>query len=256
VTHLLVTWGYPALFLVTVLAAMGIPTGSELVIAFAGALASGKVIGGSQHLNLAAVIVVASAGELLGSSFGYGIGRLGGRPLVDRVGRYVLITHHDVDRAEHLFERRGQTVVFFGRFVPLLRSFIGLAAGLAEMSAMRFLVFTAAATAIWCSLFAALGYDLGARWSHDLRGVSDLGYGVAVFIVAVVAIAFAKRFRATRRPGATPQQPSRRKHAIGATSTSSPVERLTARQDATIGDGVVGSSGVSEGHNQIIPESQ
>jgi membrane protein DedA with SNARE-associated domain len=198
-THLLISWGYPALFLVTVLAAMGIPTGSELVIAFAGALASGKLIGSSQHLNIATVIVVASVGELLGSSFGYGIGRVGGRPLVDRLGRFVLVTRHDIDRAERLFDRRGQSVVFFGRFVPLLRSFVGLAAGIAEMSIVRFLAFTGAATAIWCSLFAALGYDLGSRWSRDLRGVSDLGYGVAAFLVVIVAIAFTKRYGAVKR---------------------------------------------------------
>jgi len=198
-THLLISWGYPALFFVTVLAAMGIPTGSELVIALAGALASGKVSGSSHHLNIVAVIVVASVGELVGSSFGYGIGRIGGRPLVDRLGRFVLVTRHDVDRAERLFDRHGQSVVFFGRFVPLLRSFVGLAAGIAEMSVVRFLAFTGAATAIWCSLFAALGYDLGSRWSRDLRSVSDLGYGVAVFIVAVVALAFTKRYRAVKR---------------------------------------------------------
>jgi membrane protein DedA with SNARE-associated domain len=201
------------------------------------------------------VIVVASAGELLGSTFGYGIGRLGGRPLVNRVGRYVLLTHHDVDRAEHLFDRRGQSVVFFGRFVPLLRSFVGLAAGLAEMPAIRFLVFTGAATAIWCSLFAGLGYGLGAKWSHDLRGVSDLGYGVAVFAIAVIAIAFVKRFRAMRRSEPTSQEPARRKHAIGGAS-SYLAERLAVGQDATIDDRLADQSGVPEGRDQITPESE
>jgi membrane protein DedA with SNARE-associated domain len=61
------------------------------------------------------------------------------------------------------------------------------------------LAFTGAATAIWCSLFAALGYDLGSRWSSDLRGVSDLGYGVAVFVVAIIVIAFTRRYRTMKR---------------------------------------------------------
>src|SRR3984957_13052269 len=95
-THLLLTWGYVALFLATLLAAMGIPTGSELVIGYAGALASGHVGGSHHHLNIVVVIVLATAGELIGSFVGYGIGRLGGRPLVERVGRYVLITKADL----------------------------------------------------------------------------------------------------------------------------------------------------------------
>jgi membrane protein DedA with SNARE-associated domain len=256
VSHLLASWGYPALFLITVLAAMGIPTGSELVIAFAGALASGKVIGGSQHLNLAAVIVVASAGELLGSTFGYGIGRVGGRPLVERVGRYVLVTGHDVDRAERLFARRGQSVVFFGRFIPLLRSFVGLAAGLAEMPALRFLAFTGAATAIWCSLFAALGYGLGSKWSHDLRGVSDLGYGVAVFIVAVVAIAFIRRYRAVKRSSTTSSAPDAPVEvpASGRSQASNPVQPTDP--EAAVHEKIVGETVSSEGRDQRLPRSK
>jgi len=197
-THLLLTWGYPALFLATLLAAMGLPTGSEIVIGYAGALASGHLGGGSRHLDLALVIVLASLAEVIGAFVGYSIGRVGGRPLVERVGRYVLVTKADLDRAERLFARRGEPVVFFGRFVPLLRSFIGIAAGLAEMSVAKFAVFTALAGAIWVSAFAVAGDALGSSWDRVLHNVTDVGYLIAAALVLGAAALLWKRFRAVR----------------------------------------------------------
>jgi membrane protein DedA with SNARE-associated domain len=197
-THLLLSWGYVALFIATVLAAMGLPTGSEIVIAYAGALASGHVGGSPHHLNLFAVIAIATIGELIGSFLGYGIGRVGGRPLVERAGRFVLITNADLDRAERLFERHGEPVVFFGRFIPLLRSFVGLAAGIAEMTVAKFAMFTAFAAAIWCSAFALLGDALGANWDSVLKKVSDAGYLIAAVIVAGLVVLFLHRLRAVR----------------------------------------------------------
>jgi membrane protein DedA with SNARE-associated domain len=196
-THLLLSWGYVALFVVTLLAATGIPTGSEVAIAYAGALASGR-LNSSHHLNLAVVIVLATGGELIGSFAGYVIGRTGGRPLVERVGRYVLLTTHDLDRAERLFARHGEPVVFFGRFIPLVRSFVGLSAGIAEMSVTKFAIFTALAAGVWCTAFALIGDALGASWERVLHNVSVVGYVVAAVIVLAVVGLFAKRFRSVR----------------------------------------------------------
>jgi membrane protein DedA with SNARE-associated domain len=198
VTHLLLHWGYLALFIATLLAAMGIPTGSELVIALAGALASGKVTGSSHHLSLVGVIVVATVGEVIGSMLGYTIGRVGGRPLVERIGKYVLITNKDLDRAEAMFDRHGQPIAFFGRFIPLVRSFVGLGAGLAEMAVVRFVAWTAAASAIWCSLFAVVGYKVGGHWSKDLHDVSLVTDVIAVLVVAGIVVLVAKRWRDVR----------------------------------------------------------
>ena len=145
-----------------------------------------------------AVIVVATTGELLGSFAGYGIGRVGGRHLVERLGRYVLLTNADLDRAERLFERHGEPVVFFGRFVPLLRSFIGLAAGLAEMTVAKFSVFTALAAALWCTAFALIGDALGTSWESALHKVSDVGYLVAGILVITVVALFLGRLRTVR----------------------------------------------------------
>ncbi len=107
------------------------------------------------------VIVVAVVAEVLGSLAGYLIGYFGGRPLVDRVGKYVLLTHKDLDRAEAWFDRRGEPFVLFGRFIPLLRSFVSFAAGLGEMAIAKFVVFTVIGCAIWCTALVSLGYSLG-----------------------------------------------------------------------------------------------
>jgi membrane protein DedA with SNARE-associated domain len=160
VTELLLRSGYLALALAPLLAGMGVPTGSELVIALAGALASGKVSGSRHHLALVAVIVVATACELVGSMFGYSIGRIGGRPLLERIGKYALITNHDLDRAERLFACHGQPIAVFGRFVPLVRSFVSPGAGMAKMPIGPFVACTAVATASWCTGSALFGYEV------------------------------------------------------------------------------------------------
>src|SRR5665213_4242732 len=115
--HLLASWGYLALFVITLLSALGIPVGSEVAIAYAGALASGHLTGRHDHLDIVLVVIVASAGEVAGSSCGYAIGRFGGRTLIERVGKFVLLTNKDLDRAERWFERFGESAVLFGRFI-------------------------------------------------------------------------------------------------------------------------------------------
>ncbi len=189
--NFLATWGYLALFVATFLSSMCIPLGSEIVIGYAGALASGQLVsaGSHHHLTLPLVIVVALVGEITGSLAGYGIGRFGGRPLVDRAGKYILVTHKDLDRAEAWFDGRGESVVFFARLVPLVRSFISLAAGLAEMTLGKFLLFTVVGCAVWCAALASIGYSLGASWHHVIKGFSAAGYVAgALVVIAIVAI--------------------------------------------------------------------
>lgn len=188
--HILATWGYLALFGITVLASLGIPVGSEIAIAYAGVLASGQIVSGHHdHLQLALVIIVATLGEVTGSSIGYAIGRFGGRGLFDRFGKYVLLTHRDLDRAEAWFARRGEPLVFFGRFVPLVRSFVSIAAGIGEMAPAKFLAFTLASCAIWCGGIASIGYALGSSWHKIINDFSYVGYLAAgVIVVAAIAL--------------------------------------------------------------------
>jgi membrane protein DedA with SNARE-associated domain len=156
------------------------------------------VTGHHDHLQLALVIIVATLGEVAGSSIGYAIGRFGGRGLVDRLGKYALLTHKDLDRAEVWFARRGDPLVFFGRFIPLVRSFISIAAGIGEMALMKFWIFTFAACAIWCGGLAAIGYALGSSWHRIVTDFSYVGYIAAALVIVLVVVFIARRLRELR----------------------------------------------------------
>lgn len=242
-TSTLTSWGYIALFVVTAVSAMGPPVGSEVVIGYSGALASGQLTSAHHHMSLAIVIVVAVVGELIGSTVGYTIGRFGGRPLVDRVGRYILLTHRDLDRAEAWLARRGEPFVFFGRLIPLLRSFVSLAAGLGEMTLGKFWLFTIAGSAVFTAALSSIGYSLGASWRHVLNDFSYAGYLAAVLAVLVIAAAIIHRFGVVRAERAVHSPQGRRSRVDGEAArpqddvrVPSPAVRLTRPPGHAPGD--------------------
>ncbi len=196
--HFLETWGYVAVFVLSFISSMGLPVGAEVAIIYGGVLASGQVTGEPHHVNVVAVILIATLAEVLGSLAGYLIGYFGGRPLVDRFGKYVLLTHRDLDRAEAWFAKRGDSVVLFGRFIPLLRSFVSFAAGLGEMAIAKFLTFTIIGCAIWCTVLTGVGYSLGSSYKHALQAFSYAGYVAAALTLVVVAVLCWHRLRVLR----------------------------------------------------------
>jgi membrane protein DedA with SNARE-associated domain len=196
--HFLETWGYLAIFVLSFVSAMALPVGSELAVIYGGVLASGQIANEPHHLNLVIVIILATLAELVGSLAGYLIGFYGGRPLVNRFGRYVLLTHRDLDRAEAWFGRHGEPLVLFGRFIPLLRSFVSLAAGLSQMAIGKFAAFTIIGCAIWCTALASLGYALGSTYNHVLKGFTDAGYVLGLLAVIAVVLLFVHRVRVVR----------------------------------------------------------
>jgi membrane protein DedA with SNARE-associated domain len=198
VEHFLETWGYLAIFLLSFISSMGLPVGAEVALIYGGVLASGQIPNEPHHLNLVVVILVAVAAEVLGSLTGYLIGYFGGRTLVDRVGKYVLLTHRDLDRAEAWFAKRGEPFVLFGRFIPLIRSFVSFAAGLGEMAIAKFVLFTVIGCAVWCTALCSLGYALGASYNHVLKTFSAVGYVAAVIVVIAVIALFIHRLRVVR----------------------------------------------------------
>jgi membrane protein DedA with SNARE-associated domain len=195
VEHFLESAGYGAVFVLSFISAMGLPVGAELALIGGGALASGMVHGEGKPLNLAVVIILAIVAEVLGSVAGYAIGRYGGRPLVDKVGKYVLLTHKDLDRAEAWFARRGEPVVLFGRFIPLLRSFVSFAAGLGEMAVAKFVLYTVIGCAVWCTALCVLGYNLAGTYNSVVKSFSYAGYVLAALAVIAVAVVFWHRYR-------------------------------------------------------------
>ena len=196
-THFISSAGYIAIFVLTVAEAACIPIPSELTLGFAGAVASGQVTGG-HSLNLAAVIVIGVLGEMVGSSAAYVVGRTGGRALVDRFGKYVLLSHKDLDRAEAWFKRRGDSAVLVGRVVPVVRTFISFPAGVAEMPVVSFGLFTFVGVTVWVGVLAGVGYALGSSYHSMVKGFGDASYVAGGLAVLAVAAAVYHRWRAVR----------------------------------------------------------
>ncbi len=185
-------WGYPAIFLVALIEAICIPFPSEITFGFTGALAA------EGHLSLAAVIVVGVAGEFVGSLIAYVIGRTGGRALVERHGKYVLLSGRDVDRATAFLARVGAPAVLIGRMVPLLRALISLVAGIGEVPPVPFAISSFVGTAIYGSALASIGYALGTGWHRIVKGFTDASIVVVALIVVVLAVAIWHRWRTLR----------------------------------------------------------
>jgi membrane protein DedA with SNARE-associated domain len=172
--------GYAALILFGFLEAACIPISSEITFGFAGVLAY------QGHLNLALVIIIGSLAELAGSYASYAVGRVGGKPLVQKLGRYVLVTQGDVDRAERFLTGRGAWAVPVGRMVPFVRAFISIVAGLVRIPAARFGVLSLIGTVIYAAVLSCIGYGLGSAWQRISHGLTVAGY--AIFAVVVLAI--------------------------------------------------------------------
>ena len=198
----LVSHAIYAIVLFGVLEAMCIPISSELTFLLGGAIASGGVAGAHQHPSLALVIIVGTLAELVGSYVSYGVGRIGGRPLVRRWGRYVLVTESDVARAERFLAGRGAWAVPVARMVPFVRAFASIVAGFVDIPPVRFGVLSLIGTAIYVTVLSSIGYSLGSEWSKINHGLTVITYVLAaVVIVAIIGFVF-YRLREFRREAA------------------------------------------------------
>jgi membrane protein DedA with SNARE-associated domain len=192
VEHLLSSWGYGALFILTAIESCCIPLPSEITVGYAGVLSA------EHHMQILLVILIATVGELVGSFVAWGIGRSGGRALVEKYGRYILLTQHDLDRAENWVNHRGEWGILIGRVVPLVRIFISLPAGVAEMRPLRFGLCTAAGSLVWISALAAIGYSLAGSWQSIAHDFQSAGYVLAALVVLAIAGLVWHRLRTLR----------------------------------------------------------
>ena len=191
--HLLSSAGYVGLIVLAFVEACCIPIPSEITFGYAGVLAS------EHRLDLALVIVVGSLAELAGSYVSYSVGRKGGRPLVQRWGKYVLITSSDLDRAERWFDGRGEFALALGRALPVLRAFVSVVAGIAEMARLRFLLFSLIGTLVYVSALSSIGYVVGSGWHRVAHGFSLAGYLVVIAVVVVIALFVRHRLGEVRK---------------------------------------------------------
>ena len=200
--------GLAAVFFLMLVDAV-LPAASELVMVVGGALAAGA-FGASVSLFGAhisggfwayvAVSLAGTIGYLIGSIFGWAIGTYGGRPFLERHGRWLHLTPATLERAERWFERHGDWAVFLGRITPVVRSFVSIPAGVFRVSYLRYVVLTLIGSALWCFAFAGAGWAAGAsyeRFHHDFRYVE---YAVVAGIVALAAYLFLRLRRSSTMP--------------------------------------------------------
>ncbi|HEX9041638.1 MAG TPA: DedA family protein [Trebonia sp.] len=191
-----------AVILFGVLEAMCVPISSELTFLLGGAVASGAISGTTQHPSLALVIVLGTLAELVGSYISYGVGRVGGRPLVHRLGRYVLVTEADVARAERFLVGRGVWALPVARMLPFVRAFASIVAGIVDIPPLRFGVLSLIGTAVYVIVLSCIGYSLGGEWTKVNHGLTQATYVLAgVVIVALIAFVVL-RLREFRREAA------------------------------------------------------
>jgi len=155
------TFGYAGIVLLMAIESACIPLPSEIIMPFSGYL----VYAG--RFNLWAVSVAGAFGCVVGSLAAYWVGMYGGRPLIEKYGRYVLISHHDLDLADRWFARFGEVIVFASRLLPVIRTFIAFPAGVARMNLKKFVIYTFIGSLPWCLGLAYTGQKLGEQWDKN-----------------------------------------------------------------------------------------
>jgi membrane protein DedA with SNARE-associated domain len=193
-SNLIAQYGYLAVLVIVGLESFGIPVPGETTLITAALYA-----GATHNLNIAGVVLAAIVGAILGDNLGYLVGHWGGYRLLVRYGRYIRFTEERIKVARYLFLRFGGEVVFFGRFVALLRAYAAFLAGTTRMPWRRFLVFNAAGGIAWATLYGGAAYLLGTqvdRVSRPLGTVFVIGGALAIVVGAVIIRRYEKRLAA------------------------------------------------------------
>jgi membrane protein DedA with SNARE-associated domain len=177
------TLGYAGIVLLMAIESACIPLPSEIIMPFSGYLVY------TGRFNLWAVSVAGAFGCVVGSLVAYWVGMYGGRPLIEKYGRYLLISHHDLDLADRWFARFGEIIVFASRLLPVIRTFIAFPAGVARMNLKRFVIYTFAGSLPWCLALAYIGQKLGEQWDKNptLKAVFHR-FDFVIGILVVLAI--------------------------------------------------------------------
>ena len=188
-THVIAVFGLPGIFALMLLESACVPIPAEATMMFAGfAVSQGK-------LGFAAAIAVGVAGNVVGAWIVYYIGLYGGRPFIDRYGKYVLLRHEHIELTERWFARYGPISVFVCRLIPGVRSFVSLPAGVARMPIWRFTLYTALGSLPFVAFLTWLGVKVGANWRVIEQNFKWLDYAVVAALVALVVWAVATRRR-------------------------------------------------------------
>jgi membrane protein DedA with SNARE-associated domain len=183
VTTTLDAMGYYGIFLMMSIESACIPLPSEIIMPYGGYLVSMH----PDKYNIWMMGISGSLGEVLGSTIAYHVGMFGGRPIVEKYGKYILVRHKDLDKADAWFTKYGDTTIFFSRLMPVVRTFISFPAGVSKMPFWRFIIYTFLGSLPWCLALAYVGKILGDRWDS----IKNYFHGADVVIGVVLAVLLA-----------------------------------------------------------------
>ena len=198
--------GYLGVLIAMAIESAMIPLPSELILPYAGFLISDPTK--LEPLTRAPwgfwiVVIVATIGNTIGSLIAYAIGAWGGRPFLERYGKYLLIRHHDIEIAERFFDRYGAATAFFSRLLPIVRTFISFPAGVARMPLRTFIAYSTAGAFLWSIILVYAGTVLGANWVKIREALQPFDLLIAVAVVAgIVAFVWWRIGRPGWRRGA------------------------------------------------------
>lgn len=170
--------GYSGVILLMAVESACVPLPSEIIMPFSGFLVA------EGQFNLWLVGLAGAVGCVLGSVLAYYVGMYGGRPLVERYGKYLLISHRDLDLADRWFKKHGDAAIFFSRLLPVVRTYISFPAGIARMRFGHFVLYTFLGSYPWCVGLAYIGQRLGENW----EGLRDYFHGIDVVIAILIVI--------------------------------------------------------------------
>ena len=174
--------GYGGVFVGMTLESTGLPLPSEIIMGFAG------YVVWEGRLTLLGITLAGTLGCLAGSLIAYGIGAYGGRPLLERYGKYVLIRKSELDRGEQWFAKHGESAVFISRLLPVVRTYISFPAGIVRMDVRKFSIYTFLGSLPFCFAFAYAGVALGPHW-HSITRLSRY-FNVAVIVALAVLVGY------------------------------------------------------------------
>jgi len=181
--------GYIGVFILMIMESMIFPVPSEAVMPFAGFLwFDGK-------MSLPWIIAFSTAGSFIGSLVSYYIGKFGGRPFVQKFGKYFLLNLDHLEKTEKFFQRYGAKTVFISRFIPIVRHLISLPAGFGQMKLGKFLIYTIVGAALWNTTLTVAGYYLGSRWNMIKAYSVYLDYVIVVILVGLFCYFIYKRLK-------------------------------------------------------------
>ena len=180
ITNFISSVGYGGVFILMALESAALPVPSEVIMSFAGYLAYQGVF------DLVVVSVIGSLGCMAGSIASYYVGLKGGRPFLDKYGKYFFLNHEHLDLAEKWFIKYGDKAVFFSRLLPVLRTFISLPAGIGKYSFKKLVIFSFVGSLPWCFALAYIGFRLGKHWKNIIAFFN----GLDIFIVIAIIFAF------------------------------------------------------------------